>query len=62
MSYASIKLIYSIVDILKASLTHLYLLPTTQLFYMTKFYMMSFQVEVRSPLYAAWIDDQIKCV
>ncbi|KAJ9685015.1 hypothetical protein PVL29_017158 [Vitis rotundifolia] len=31
-----------------------------QLFYMTKFYMTSLQVEVRSPLGAAWTDDQIK--
>ncbi|RVW99508.1 uncharacterized protein LOC100852586 isoform X1 [Vitis vinifera] len=32
-----------------------------QLFYMTKFYLMSFKVEVRSPLCAAWTDEHIKC-
>ncbi|KAL6333938.1 hypothetical protein AAG906_039352 [Vitis piasezkii] len=31
-----------------------------QFFYMTKFYMTYVQVEVRTPLCASWIDDQIK--
>ncbi|RVW99403.1 hypothetical protein CK203_038409 [Vitis vinifera] len=38
-------------------------LPPTQnkkLFYITKFYMTAFQVEVRSPLSAAWTDEQVK--
>ena len=43
-----------------ASLTHLYLFPIAQLFYMIKFYMTSVQVEVCCPLGATWTDDQIK--
>ncbi|KAL6326893.1 hypothetical protein AAG906_012169 [Vitis piasezkii] len=31
-----------------------------QLFYITKFYMTAFQVEVRSPLLVAWTDEQVK--
>ncbi|RVW68409.1 hypothetical protein CK203_062829 [Vitis vinifera] len=31
-----------------------------QLFYISKFYMTAFQVEVRSPLSAAWTDEQVK--
>ena len=60
MSYASFILICYVVDLQKASLNHLYLLPTTQLFYMTKFYMTFVQVEVLTPLCVAWTDDQIK--
>ena len=60
MSYASTKIISSFVDIVIASLTNLYLIPTSQLFYITKFYMTAFQVEVRSPLSAAWADEQVK--
>ena len=60
MSCASTKIISSFVDLVIASLTNLYLIPTSQLFYITKFYMTTFQVEVRSPLLAAWIDDQVK--
>ena len=56
----SVKLISYVVDILIAFLTDLYLLPTAQLFYMTKFYITSFKVEVRSSLCAAWTDKQIK--
>ncbi|WKA00206.1 hypothetical protein VitviT2T_018589 [Vitis vinifera] len=31
-----------------------------EVFYITKFYMTAFQVEVRSPLSAAWTDEQVK--
>ena len=60
MSYASFILICEVVDLYNASLTHLYLLPIAQLFYITKFYMSSLQVEMRTPPCAAWTDDQIK--
>ena len=60
MWYAYFVLISYVVDLQIAYLTHLYLLPTPQIFYMTKFYMTSIQVEVRSPLGVAWTDDQIK--
>ena len=43
-----------------ALVTHLYLIPTAQLFYMTKFYMPCVKVEVRTTLCVAWIDDQIE--
>ena len=43
-----------------ALVTHLYLIPIAQLFYMTKFYMPSVKVEVRTTLCAVQIDDQIE--
>ena len=60
MSYASTKIISSFVDIVIASLTNLYLIPTSQFFYISKFYMTTFQVEVHSPLSTAWADEQVE--